>query len=63
MNAVKVGKSMMMFNICVENKMKALKEGKPVVFDMEMSEIAEEWKHRDTSNNGIVLIDHVSKIK
>lgn len=63
MNNIKIGKSMMMFNICFENQIKALKEGKPVVIDMEMSEIERMVKNRDLSNNGIVIIDHTSIIK
>lgn len=59
----KVGKSMMMFNICVENQMKALKAGRNVVFNLELSEIVTMWKNRDTSNHGMVILDHISKIK
>lgn len=58
----KVGKSMMMFNICLEHQMKALKEGKSVIINMEMSEIVTAYKNRDLSNN-MIFIDHVSKIK
>jgi hypothetical protein len=57
------GKSMMMFNICVENQMKALKEGKLVVFDLSYSEIETIYKNRDSSNNGILILDHIDKLK
>lgn len=60
---VRTGKSMMMFNICFENQMKALKEGRSVVFNMESSEIETMWKNRDTSDNGIVILDHIDKLK
>lgn len=59
----KVGKSMVLVNACIENKQKALKEGKRVVFDMTFEGIVEAWRNRDTSNNGIVIIDHTSIIK
>ena len=58
-----VGKSMFMFNLCFEQKVKALKEGKSVVFDLSSSEIATAYKNRDLSNNGMVFIDHVDLIK
>ena len=59
---VKIGKSMMMHNICVEHQMKELKKGKSVVIDMEMSEIAEAYKNRDLSNR-LVIVDYVDLIK
>ena len=63
MGGIKVGKSMMMFNIQFEHQMKALKEGKSVIIDMEMSEIETMVKNRDLNNDGLVLIDHVGLIK
>lgn len=63
MSGIKVGKSMMMFNIQFEHQMKALKKGKSIIIDMEMSEIETMVKNRDLSNNGLVLIDHVGLIK
>lgn len=53
---------MFMFNMCLQKQINGLKEGKSVVFDLSLSEIATAYKNRDLSNH-MIFIDHVDLIK